>query len=318
MDKNTVIKYLKEREFPEEIKNNEIYLDKISSAITDMYIGKNVLDVGLELDKNIVIYENVRGFVLKKSDYDLQNDIEKAGNGETLDKESFVLQEDGLHVEKIKTSTIGNDEIAIPAGIREETTIDKNGVENVRTETRYTGLESSLQTAKNSRITGLSTMSMDSTIEIRRNKDLGTAYVVETRNNNITAKDMMINSSNIDHLNVVFPYSISTLKPEELETYYTNVENAISNISNPITRNSMQERLARVTNKQSNLNQGIEQQAEAMVNQMAQGIDVLGENQNQQEISNGKQMGFTAIWLLGLVTGIVSAGILILGAVLLK
>ena len=101
-------------------------------------------------------------------------------------------------------------------------------------------------------------------------------------------------------------------------TYYTNVENAISRVSNPITRNSMQERLARVTNKQNNLNQGIEQQAEAMVNQMAQGVDVLGENQNQQEVSNGKQMGFTAIWLLGLVTGIVSAGILILGAVLLK
>ena len=55
-----------------------------------------------------------------------------------------------------------------------------------------------------------------------------------------------------------------------------------------------------------------------MLQKLAQGIDVLGENQNQQEVSNGKQMGFTAIWLLGLVTGIVSAGILILGAVLLK
>ncbi len=55
-----------------------------------------------------------------------------------------------------------------------------------------------------------------------------------------------------------------------------------------------------------------------MLQKMTQGVDVLGENQNQQEVSNGKQMGFTAIWLLGLVTGIVSAGILILGAVLLK
>ena len=62
----------------------------------------------------------------------------------------------------------------------------------------------------------------------------------------------------------------------------------------------------------------LSQQADTMVNQMTQGVDVLGENQNQQEVSNGKQMGFTAIWLLGLVTGIVSAGILILGAVLLK
>ncbi len=61
-----------------------------------------------------------------------------------------------------------------------------------------------------------------------------------------------------------------------------------------------------------------EKQADSMVEEMAQGVDVLGENQNQQEVSNGKQMGFTAIWLLGLVTGIVSAGILVLGAVLLK
>ena len=173
------------------------------------------------------------------------------------------------------------------------------------------GLESSLRTAQQARITGLPAMAMNSSVEIRRNRDLGSAYVIETpRGGNLTDKDIKIDSSNINLLNV--------LTPEELGTYYTNVENAISRVSNPITRNSMQERLARVTNKQNNLNQGIEQQAEAMVNQMAQGVDVLGENQNQQEVSNGKQMGFTAIWLLGLVTGIVSAGILILGAVLLK
>ena len=198
MDKNTVIKYLKEREFPEEIKNNEIYLDKISSAITDMYIGKNISNVALELDSRIIMYENVRGFVVKKSDYYLQNDIENAGKGQTLDKESFVLQEDGLHIEKLTTSLIANDEVAIPVGVLEETTIDKTGVEMLKTKTTYMGLESSLRTAQQARITGLPAMAMNSSVEIRRNRDLGTAYVIETpRGGNLTAKDMKIDNNTI-------------------------------------------------------------------------------------------------------------------------
>ena len=69
-------------------------------------------------------------------------------------------------------------------------------------------------------------------------------------------------------------------------------------------------------NSQEQLNS--EQLASQMVEQMAQGVDVLGENTNEMVQSDGKTMGFTVPWVLGLVTGIVIAAIVIFGIVLIK
>ena len=49
-----------------------------------------------------------------------------------------------------------------------------------------------------------------------------------------------------------------------------------------------------------------------IIYQMSQGKDVLGENQQSQEPSN-KQLGFAMPWVLGLLTGAVSVGLLMLG-----
>lgn len=57
---------------------------------------------------------------------------------------------------------------------------------------------------------------------------------------------------------------------------------------------------------------------EEMVEQMAQGIDVLDENKQSNEVTSGKTMGFTVPWLIGLTTGIISVGLLMLGAFLTK
>ena len=59
-----------------------------------------------------------------------------------------------------------------------------------------------------------------------------------------------------------------------------------------------------------------EQQAEAIVNQMAQGVDVM--NQAAPELSQPKQMGFAVPWVLGLLTGAISVGLLILGTAILR
>ena len=142
--------------------------------------------------------------------------------------------------------------------------------------------------------------------------------------------------------NTAYPYTKNVgeilTSEQEVNNYKTQLNEEISKVTNtkldsPAFIGVREEACTAIVNKinKEQLEQGLQgfpqqdktvfvqdKQAEAIVNQMAQGVDVLGENQNQQEISNGKQMGFTAIWLLGLVTGIVSAGILILGAVLLK
>lgn len=60
-----------------------------------------------------------------------------------------------------------------------------------------------------------------------------------------------------------------------------------------------------------------ESQAQFLVDKMAQGKDVLGENQPTQE-SNNKQLGFAMPWVLGILTGAVSVGLLMLGVFLSK
>lgn len=61
-----------------------------------------------------------------------------------------------------------------------------------------------------------------------------------------------------------------------------------------------------------------EQKASKIIEQMEQGIDVLGEHTDEMTNSNNKMMGFTMISLLGVITGIISIGIIILGIILSK
>ena len=52
---------------------------------------------------------------------------------------------------------------------------------------------------------------------------------------------------------------------------------------------------------------------EDIIERMANGEDVFGEGQNQEEDIYCKKMGYTVVGLLGLIAGIVSIGIIILG-----
>ena len=60
------------------------------------------------------------------------------------------------------------------------------------------------------------------------------------------------------------------------------------------------------------------EEAQMLVDQMAQGVDVLGENTDEMTQSNGKTMGFAKLGVLGVVTALISLGIIILGIILIK
>ena len=65
----------------------------------------------------------------------------------------------------------------------------------------------------------------------------------------------------------------------------------------------------------------VEQQAELMIQAMVNGqIDTNGQPivQNQEIISNNRTMGFAKVWVLGILTTIVSAGIIVIGVFLNK
>lgn len=72
-----------------------------------------------------------------------------------------------------------------------------------------------------------------------------------------------------------------------------------------------------------NLNNNLspEQQAEIMIQAMANGtLDTNGQPivQNQEQMNNGRQMGFIKVWMLGIITTIVSIGIVALGIIITK
>lgn len=60
----------------------------------------------------------------------------------------------------------------------------------------------------------------------------------------------------------------------------------------------------------------IEQNVNSMIDQMTQGIDVLSENTDFINQSGNKSMGYAKVWLLGLITSIISVGIILLGIIL--
>ena len=53
-----------------------------------------------------------------------------------------------------------------------------------------------------------------------------------------------------------------------------------------------------------------------IIERMANGEDVLGEGDNQIQNTNNKQMGYTAVGLVGFITGALTVGIIILGVLL--
>ena len=59
-----------------------------------------------------------------------------------------------------------------------------------------------------------------------------------------------------------------------------------------------------------------ESNVDSMVERMAQGVDVLGENSDVFNQSNGKTKGYAKVWILGIITTIVAIGIIILGMML--
>ena len=75
--------------------------------------------------------------------------------------------------------------------------------------------------------------------------------------------------------------------------------------SGNLNRENMNSMLSTIVNKK-------ELEAEAIINKMEQGIDVFGENTNTNETIN-KQMGFIKMGILGLISTLISIGIIILG-----
>ena len=53
-----------------------------------------------------------------------------------------------------------------------------------------------------------------------------------------------------------------------------------------------------------------------VIEQMAQGVDVLGENTNEMTQSNSRTMGFAKVGVLAIVTALISIGLLVLGVIL--
>ena len=60
-------------------------------------------------------------------------------------------------------------------------------------------------------------------------------------------------------------------------------------------------------NDQYNKNNSIEAKADVMIKDMENGKDVLGEEKKENQDTINRQMGYTAPWLLGLVSGLLVA-----------
>ena len=72
---------------------------------------------------------------------------------------------------------------------------------------------------------------------------------------------------------------------------------------------------------QNNNQMTTSQQADAMIQAMVNGqLDTNGQPivDNQEQMTNDRQMGFAKVWLLGLITTLVSVGIIVLGIMLTK
>ena len=101
--------------------------------------------------------------------------------------------------------------------------------------------------------------------------------------------------------------------------YQERETNILDEIRNPkVNENMNQDNIfAKWFTRQDELPSKVEERQEAVateiVNAMAQGEDVLNENSEENKSVNNTY-GFTGPWLLGLVTGIISCGLIVLGA----
>lgn len=94
------------------------------------------------------------------------------------------------------------------------------------------------------------------------------------------------------------------------------VESIDSNNASYNNISSIMNSMLGYNNTQKSNNGNIEAQVDAMIEAMAQGVDVLGENTEEINQSNTRTMGFVKIWVLGIITTLVSIGIIALGIML--
>ena len=110
-------------------------------------------------------------------------------------------------------------------------------------------------------------------------------------------------------------FVINKMTPEEKDHYYDWVNSEISNVYNEITRKRLQQLAS-----ERGLVSSKEKQANAMIEAMVNGtMSIDGEtmiNQNSDSIGYSRTMGFSGMWLLGLITGIMSCAMIILGVIL--
>lgn len=110
-------------------------------------------------------------------------------------------------------------------------------------------------------------------------------------------------------------FSSSDMKQEQQDEYYDWLSSEAELISNNLTKNRIKQLIT-----ERGLISSQQKQADAMVEAMANGtLDVNGNviaDQSDMTSSYTRTMGFGGIWLLGLITGILSCGMIILGVFL--
>ena len=94
----------------------------------------------------------------------------------------------------------------------------------------------------------------------------------------------------------------------DFDMIYDSVQNSISN----------QSEIKEQKDNHSTNNNSVdtEKNIDNIVERMANGEDVLGEGQNQEQNTNNKQMGYTMVGLVGFIAGVLSVGIIILGVLI--
>ncbi len=110
-------------------------------------------------------------------------------------------------------------------------------------------------------------------------------------------------------------FSSSDMKQEQQDKYYDWLNWEAGLVYNNLTKNRIKQLIT-----ERGLISSRQKQADAMVEAMANGtLDVNGNemaNQSDMVSSYTRTMGFGGIWLLGLITGILSCGMIILGVFL--
>ena len=132
----------------------------------------------------------------------------------------------------------------------------------------------------------------------------------------LSIKALATSSVVLLHFSITFSYlSSSDMKQEQQDKYYDWLNWEAGLVYNNLTKNRIKQLIT-----ERGLISSRQKQADAMVEAMANGtLDVNGNeiaNQSDMVSSYTRTMGFGGIWLLGLITGILSCGMIILGVFL--